>query len=500
MSDLPSPPLPTAFPPGLANLLPEVWTHTGVGLCLTDSTGIIRMVNAAFSTITGYATDELVGVSLIRLQPAESAVASTATHATIIEGNTPASAVTYLHKSGRPLFTHTTDARLVAGSGQVYRLTSLIDLDHEARSSPRLEQLQRAENFVMLAGAISNDFNNLLAIIMGYTSYLQDAPDEPRRVHEAVRGIDLTVQRAADLIKQTLYLTRQTPPTFQRVDLGQLAEDMIRTLSSHESWALDIALTSPPDLPATTLDPRHLDDMIRRLCRKAVDAFGPGIHVRLALMAMSGPLLQVRFSEAREPLYVMLEIRLKPRPGAPRTGVGWNNHRDFAMIAMESLMALHRGCCERVVLEDEEVAFRLYFPTLPETTPVGASARGDGRTVLLIDDEESLLHALGYALERHGCRVLKARDGLQAVELHRQHRDEIAMVLCDLGLPGMSGWEAFMKMKETDPEVRVIMMSGHLDPSLNAEIHRAGACGFLQKPFAIAKAVAQVQEHLNKAG
>jgi CheY-like chemotaxis protein len=104
------------------------------------------------------------------------------------------------------------------------------------------------------------------------------------------------------------------------------------------------------------------------------------------------------------------------------------------------------------------------------------------------------LHALGFALERHGMRVLKARDGMDAVETYRHNAKTIDLVLCDLGLPRMSGWEAFMKMKDISPDVRVVVMSGHLEPTLHAEILRAGARGFLQKPFAIAKAVAVVQE------
>lgn len=490
-------PQPANSPSELPDLLSEVWARAGVGLCLTDSSGIIRAVNPTFATITGYAVDELIGVSLVRLQPAESAVTSSTTHAAIIAGQTPASAVTYLDRSGRPLFAHATDARLVAPSGRIYRLTSLIDLDQETRSSARLEQLQRAESFVMLAGAISNDLNNLLAIIMGYTAYLQDAPDEPRRVHAAIQGIDQAVQRAADLVKETLYLTRRTTPSFQRVNLNQLLEDVVRSLDTQETWALVVSLGLQPDLPATSLDPRHLDDMVRKLCRKAVDTYGPGVQVGLATMAIAGPLLQTRFGDATEPLYVMLEIRLRPRPKVPSSGYGWGHRRDLELIAMENFMASHRGCCERVAIEDEGASFRLYFPALSEATPAGAPGRGDGRTVLVIDDEESLLHALGFALERHGCRVLKARDGQQAVDIHGRYRDEISMVLCDLGLPGMSGWEAFMKMKETDPRVRVLMMSGHFEPSLYDEVLKAGACGFLQKPFAIAKAVAQVQEHLN---
>src|SRR5690606_30771859 len=92
-----------------------------------------------------------------------------------------------------------------------------------------------------------------------------------------------------------------------------------------------------------------------------------------------------------------------------------------------------------------------------------------GVTVLVVDDEDSLLHALSFALERNGFKVLKARDGVAAVETFERHHATIALVLCDLGLPRMSGWEAFMRMRQVRSDVRVILMTGQLGHALQEE-------------------------------
>ncbi len=491
----------------VARLLPEAWQNIGVGLCLSDEAGVIVSANPAFCECTGYPLDELTGMSLLRLQPAESAVAASVAHAAIIAGRSPPSPITYLHTSGRPLFAHVTDTRVSSPSGRFYRLTSLIDLERETRTEARLEQLQRAENFVALAGTISNDFNNVLAIIMGYTSFIQDGAGDVRRVLTAVQGIDKAVQRAADLIKQTLYLTRQTAPTLQRVDLSGLVEEMSRSAAANENWSLQVELALEKRLAPASIDPRHVSHVFEELCRKAVDGMGLGARLRLSTMGVAGSTVQARFSEAREPLYALFEARFAPSVESgsiPPAPPGWERRRDLSLVMVESIVASHRGCFEAVQLEGGGVAFRLYFPTLPDPEPVAVAptpahiappaGSSEAGTVLIVDDEESLLHALGFALERRGLRVLKARDGLDAVETYRQHASRIALVLCDLGLPRMSGWEAFMKMKEISPDVRVIVMSGHLEPTLHAEILRAGARGFLQKPFAIAKAVSTVEE------
>lgn len=499
MADPSAAPSPDEF----AGLLAEAWRLGDAGLCLTDSDGVIRAVNPAFCRITGYAAAELMGVSLLRLQPPEAAVASSATHAAIMAGRAPDTVGSYLHKTGRVLFVRAADALLTGPSGQPYRLTSLVDLEEEAGRDARLERIRRAENFLATAATISNDFNNLLAIIMGYTAILEDNGADPRRVVAAAAGIDNAVQRAADLVRQTLFITRQAAPTLQRIHLNVLVEELARTLGSNDAWRPFVELDLDPGLAPASLDPRHLTHLVHELCRSVAEAMGRGLHIRLATSALEGGALQARFAHAREPRYVALEIRLTPPvPGASGGAEPpWERRRDLSLASAESIMAGHRGWFERESLPRDAVAFRLYFPMLPEPpASAGAAHRAGGEaTVLVVDDEDPLLHALGYALERHGLRVLKARDGCEAVETFRRHCEAVTLVLCDLGLPGMSGWEAFMKMKEIRPGVRVLIMSGQLGPLIHDEIMRAGAVGFLQKPFAIAEAVNEVRLHLEGA-
>ncbi|HXA14535.1 MAG TPA: response regulator, partial [Opitutaceae bacterium] len=178
---------------------------------------------------------------------------------------------------------------------------------------------------------------------------------------------------------------------------------------------------------------------------------------------------------------------------------------DLSILAVHSIMSVHRGWLDVRALPGELI-FSLYFPASPELAaepvapaekPAAASAE---RVILLVDDEETLLHALSHILERSGCRVLKARDGIEAVEVFRQRHAEIGLVLCDLGLPRMSGWEAFMKMRDLVPAVDAIFMSGHLEENLQAEIIKSGARGYLQKPFAISEVLSAVNRFFETRG
>jgi CheY-like chemotaxis protein len=172
------------------------------------------------------------------------------------------------------------------------------------------------------------------------------------------------------------------------------------------------------------------------------------------------------------------------KPHGKGTGLGLpvvygiiNSHRGFVDIESE----LKKG-----------TAVRLFFPTKQydhemermvsyqnnSTSPIGK-----GETILLIEDEEMLLDLLQTLLEENGYRVLTARDGLEAVEQYRKHIEEIHVVLSDMGLPKLGGWEAFQKMKEINPQVKSILASGYLDPNLRAEMIQAGAAEFVQKPY-----------------
>ena len=95
-----------------------------------------------------------------------------------------------------------------------------------------------------------------------------------------------------------------------------------------------------------------------------------------------------------------------------------------------------------------------------------------------------MLRELGVSiLESEGFRVLSAGDGLEAVALFESHRDEIGLVVCDLGLPRLGGREAFLKMKEMRPGVRAIVASGYLEPAIRSEMLKAGVIDTIQKPY-----------------
>jgi DNA-binding NtrC family response regulator len=119
-------------------------------------------------------------------------------------------------------------------------------------------------------------------------------------------------------------------------------------------------------------------------------------------------------------------------------------------------------------------------------------------TVLVVEDDDSLRELLKTMLEAHGFKVLTATDGLDAVEVFTKNKENIGVVLSDLGLPYLGGWDAFLRMKKINPELKGILASGYFHPSVKEEIIKSGAENFIQKPYNTPEIVAMLHRMLEE--
>ena len=117
-------------------------------------------------------------------------------------------------------------------------------------------------------------------------------------------------------------------------------------------------------------------------------------------------------------------------------------------------------------------------------------------TVLIVEDEDILRDLLSLMFEENGFKVLAAVDGIDALEVFTAHKDEIGVVLSDIGLPRLGGWETFLKMREIDPELKVILASGFYNTGVKEELLKAGAKNFIQKPYNTKEVITMLREML----
>ncbi|HEV2840020.1 MAG TPA: ATP-binding protein [Chthoniobacterales bacterium] len=367
------------------------------------------------------------------------------------------------------------------------------------RLEQQLVQSQKMEGLGTLAGGIAHDFNNILAIILGYTNRLESLGSKPE-TSGATRIIKEAVERGAALVQQLLTSARQTEARFSSLDLNDLVRELEKMLQATFPKMINFELRLQPDLPLITADRSQIHQVLLNLCVNARDAMKDGGTLTLETSITPGAELTESFTGAGTQDYACIRVRdtgsgmsrqvkshifepfFTTKERGKGTGLGLsvvygvvNNHRGFVQVESEP---------------DAGTTFIVYLPVEHSTEAHGERTKWNiprkpnaPQTILLVEDEE-MLRDLGVTiLEGEGYRVLAAKDGMEAVSLFEAHRDDIGLVVCDLGLPRLGGREAFLKMKESRPGVRAIVASGYLEPAIRSEMLKAGVLDTIQKPY-----------------
>lgn len=121
------------------------------------------------------------------------------------------------------------------------------------------------------------------------------------------------------------------------------------------------------------------------------------------------------------------------------------------------------------------------------------------RTVLIVEDEYLMRRLLGKVVTGRGASVLLAADGAEAIDMYTRHKDEILVVLLDLGLPKVSGWDVFTRLKEQNPKLRVVVASGYMEPAVKSKMQEAGVKHFIEKPYMLDEVVHTLQSEIDSA-
>ena len=378
------------------------------------------------------------------------------------------------------------------------------------RLEQQLIQTQKMEGLGTLAGGIAHDFNNILAIILGYTNRLETLRAKPSEVPGAIKVIKDAVERGAALVQQLLTSARQTEARFSSLDLNAHVRELEKMLHATFPKMINFELRLQPNLPLITADRSQIHQVLLNLCVNARDAMPQGGTLTLETSMTPGAELTEFFSGAASQNYACVRVRdtgsgmsrqvkshiFEPFFTTKERGKGTG----LGLSVVYGVVNNHRGF---VQVESEPGAGTTFVVYLPFEHSVAESGIGHGgkiarrqnapQTILLVEDEEMLRELGMIILESEGYRVLAAKDGVEAVELFDANRDDIGLVVCDLGLPRLGGREAFLKMKESKPSVRAIVASGYLEPTIRSEMLKAGVIDTIQKPYDFSELLAKIR-------
>ncbi len=400
-------------------------------------------------------------------------------------------------------------------AGEVFRVVGTAsDVTENRNLESQFLQSQKMEAFGLLAGGVAHDFNNLMSVVMGYSDiWLLKLPlDSPVRI--PLKAIKNAGERASSLTKQLLAFSRQTVLESKVLDLNTVVRETEKMLG--RLIGDDIVLSSilNPAIPRIKVDPGQIGQVLMNLAINARDAMPHGGNLTIETRTVNFDDAYVQAHLGTKPgSHVMLSVSdtgsgMPPEivarifePFFTTKGVGKGTGLGLAVVY--GVISQSGGSIDVESNLGTGTTFKLYFPVTLENVN-SASKSGEIEvhagieTILVVEDESSLLEIVKESLESFGYTVLTASSGPDALKLVCANEGTIDLMLTDVVMPGMSGRELADTLKQKLPELKVVFMSGYTDDSVVRHGVNHEQVAFLQKPFAPFDLVKKVREELDK--
>jgi PAS domain S-box-containing protein len=382
--------------------------------------------------------------------------------------------------------------------------------EEKRRLEERLQRAHKMEAIGTLAGGIAHDFNNLLMAIQGYTSLtlLTLDLDDPNR--ERLKIIQEQVQSGAELTRQLLGFARGGRYEVKPADIN----DVIQKTSSmfgRTKKEITIHMKYEKNLSPVEVDLGQMEQVFMNLYVNAWQAMPGGGEIYLQTENVFLNNKQALSYSVKPGKYVKITVtdtgtgideKTRERIFDPFfTTKAMGRGAGLGLATVYGIIKGHKGMINVYSEPGHGTTFTIYLPAsekkvVKKETATGTIDRGT-ETILLVDDEKIVLEANREMLESMGYRVYAVGSGQEAIALFMGKRNEIDLVILDMIMPGISGGETFDRLREINPEIKVLLSSGY---SLNGEaqtIMDRGCKGFIQKPFQIEKLSQKVREMLD---
>ena len=376
--------------------------------------------------------------------------------------------------------------------------------------------VQKLESLGVLAGGIAHDFNNILMVILGNAdlALMRMAPEAP--ACENLLQIEQAASRAADLARQMLAYSGRGKFVIEKLDMTRLVQEMGQMLEVSISKKVTLRCDFAPELPPVSGDATQLRQVILNLVLNASEAVGDAngmIVISTKRLYCDRAYLSESWIDDGLPEgdYVVLEVsdngcgmerEVIPRIFDPFFTTKFTG-RGLGMAAVLGIVRAHHGAIKVYSEKGRGSTFRLLLPCVDgdaehhELADPGPLWQGGG-TILLADDEESIRGLGRDMLETLGFKVLLACDGREALEIYREHAEEIVCALLDLTMPNLDGEQTFRALREMQPDVKVIISSGYNEQEVTMKFAGAGPSGFIQKPYRVGEMSRMLQEVLGE--
>ena len=396
-----------------------------------------------------------------------------------------------------------TDHEVVGFSTFTKDITERKRAEEEKRKlQAQLAQAQKMESVGRLAGGVAHDFNNMLGAILGNTSLvLEDLPpDSPWR--ESIEEIEKCAHRSADLTRQLLAFARKQTVAPKVLDLNATLEGMLKMLRRLIGEDIGLAWAPASDLWPVKIDPSQIDQILANLCVNARDAisgvgkitletgnatfdetfvaehpgFAPGAYIRLSVRDNGCGMDKETQACIFEPFFTTKDV-------GRGTGLG--------LATVYGIVRQNQGFINVYSEPAHGTTFNIYLPRHADKAariqalgPAQPAAQGH-ETILLVEDEPSLLRMIMRTLEKLGYTVLAASTPGEAIRLAEEHPGTIHLLLTDVVMPEMNGRELAKRLLSLYPELKRLFVSGYTADVIAHHGVLDEGVHFIQKPFTV---------------
>lgn len=401
------------------------------------------------------------------------------------------------------------------------------DVTEFERKETQLIQAQKMETVGTLAGGLAHDFNNILNGIVGTLSIVKHKLNneiviEADKMKAYLDILDNSANRATDLVQQLLSLSRKQDIDFRPLDLNIAIKNVIKICQNSFDKKIVIISTFSSGQAIINGSMTHIEQILLNLCINAYHAMtfmraeGEPREGSLSIgldYIKTDPIFNSQHQEATEQCYWKIQIG--------DTGVGMSQSvlskifepffttkgkekgTGLGLTMVYNIIKEHRGFVDVYSEVGLGTTFHLYFPVLSEDALVEekkelSEAFHDNGMVLVIDDEPLVRNTIKEMLELCGYTVEIAVDGDDGILRYNELKSKVKFVILDMIMPKKSGKDVFYVLKKDNPDLKIILASGFKQDERVDEVLKAGASGFIQKPFTFDKLTNTIRKIFKK--